>query len=712
MDRKLRLTIILGTVSALAIGQAHAQVGEPILLDTIVIYGDRTTTVAEDSNSSVAIADARQLERPTTQTVTDAFRNMANVSTGDWTDTGFVLRGVNSEGLTPGGLGAPLASFYVDGVQQTVQGTRRGVRGTFDTEQLEVYRGPQSTLSGRAALAGAVYLRTKDPEFARSGAAQVTYGSDNHKQIGLAFGDAIGDRLAYRVRGEWSEKDSDLNYPSYRAFDSYDDYVTDDYWTLGGKLLWLPTQDNNTQVIVSYSRSFDGQTQNDIAGPYWSTGAPSYDARRGDIWGDILPDYYRGFGLTTLPVFQEVREGYVNNFGIELTHDFSDVLRLTAQTGWTESTITRNSINFGMKNESLTTEGAFTDKLYSQEIRLNYDDGALRWVAGGYAARETQDAFRNQTLLSFAQTENEAKLTNYALFGEAEYRFASGLRVIAGGRLDKFEQEQSGVVYDNGALVSDISNDFSDTVFIPKIGVGYDFGANQSVTLIYQEGYRPGGAGIRASDGSEYEYDAERTGNIELAWRGRFMDDRLRVGANIFHQSWDDQQVELRQDPNSSASAIIANAGESKSYGAEVELAYAATDMLDITASLGLLQTEFKDFRVGNDDFTGLDFPGAPSRNLALGFAWGGDTGWFANGNLRMQSSSLSRLETGVPQPVELSGFGTVDLAAGYGWDNAKLTAYATNLFDKEYYTYEYGPGAFASVGDRREIGMRLETRF
>lgn len=236
MTEKRIVAGILGSVSMLAASAALAQETQPIQLDQIVIYGDRTTTNIDNSTASVAVVDERTLSQPTIQNYTDAYRHIANVSTGDWTESGFIIRGVNSEGLTPGGLGAPLASFYVDGVQQTVEGTRRGLRGAFDLEQLEVYRGPQSTLTGRAALAGAVYLRTKDPEFARSGAAQLTYGSDNHKQIGLAFGDAIGDRLAYRISGEYSRKDSDLNYPSYEAYDRYDDFVTDEYWSLRGKL--------------------------------------------------------------------------------------------------------------------------------------------------------------------------------------------------------------------------------------------------------------------------------------------------------------------------------------------------------------------------------------------------------------------------------------------------------------------------------------------
>ncbi len=704
------ISVFLGSVSILAAASAMAQETPVVQLDEVVLYGDRTTTDIDETTASVAILAEPALTQPTVQDYTDAFRQMANVNTGDWTESGFVIRGVNSEGLTPGGLGAPLASFYIDGMQQTVEGTRRGLRGVFDTEQIEVYRGPQSTLTGRAALAGAIYLRTKDPEFERSGAAQLTYGSDNHQQVGLAFGDALNDRLAYRISGEWSEKDSDLNYPSYRMYDRYDDYVVDDYWALRAKVLWLPGQDENTRVIFSYSRSFDGPTQNDIAGPLWSSTAPSFDARRGDVWGDILPDYYRSLGLTTLPVYQDVRETYVDNFGIEVTHDLSDLLRLTAMTGWTRSLTERHSINQGTPGEFLTVDGAFDQELLSQELRLNYDDGGLRWVVGGYAAREKQKSFRNQQLLSYDQSHNEATITNYALFGEVNYEFAPNWRVIAGGRLDYITQEQSAFASRDGAVTADSSSDYDDTVVIPKIGLEYAFGADQTVALVYQEGYRPGGSAIYTADGSQYSYDPESSRNLELAWRGRFMQDRLRVAANLFYQQWDKQQVELLRVPGDYSTSYVTNAGESESYGAELELDYAATDLLSLRASLGLLHTEFKDFRVGETDFTGLSFAGAPRRTLSVGFAWGDQTGAFASGTLSMQGSSLSRLETATP--VEMGGFGLVDIAAGYAWQTTRLTAYATNLFDKEYTTYDYGPGAYRTLGDRREVGLRLDYQF
>lgn len=681
-------------------------------LGPIVVYGDRTTTDADRTLSSVAIVGERELASPTVPTWRSAFRLMANVQAGDWADSGFTIRGVNSEGQTSGGLGAPLASFYIDGVQQTATGARRGARGTFDAEQFEVFRGPQSTLSGRAALAGALYLRTKDPTFYPSGAAEVTFGEDDLRQAGLAYGNALGEKFAFRLSGEWAQKDTDINYPSYERFERYDDYATDEYYTLRGKLLWLPGDDDRTRVLFSASHSYDRPTPDDIAGPAWSSNSPSFSARRGDFWGDILPDYYKSLGLTELPAYTEMRVGRVDNYGLEITHEIDPSLLFTSMTGYTRSNTERDSINVGTPGEYLVTTGEFDQNLFSQEFRLNYAAGPWTAVGGYYFGYEKQDAHREQQLMSYTESRNDADITNHALFGEASYEVAPGWRLIGGGRVDYVRQERDAWAASDGTTTTDTTTEYDDTVFVPKIGVEYDVAPNQTLALVYQRGYRPGGSAIYVADGSQYTYEPEWTDVVELAWRARMLDDRLRIAANGFYQTWQDQQVEIQDDPIDWETARIVNAGKSTSYGGEVEIAYQATEMLNVYSSIGLLHTEFDDFEVGGIDYAGLPFPAAPEQTLVLGYLWGGDTGFFSLGNLKYTSSTMSRIETGVAEPIDLDPYTTVDLSVGYAWNQARLTLYATNLFDKEYYTYEYGPGAIATLGERREIGLRLNYTF
>lgn len=332
---------------------------------------------------------------PTSQTVTDTFRQTVNITDGDLTESGFVIRGINSEGLTPGGAGAPLASVYVDGVQQTVEAARRGMRGLFDAEQVEIYRGPQSTLTGRNALAGAIYVRTRDPDFSGpNGQAQFTYGSNNKAEIGVAYGDTITDNLAFRLSAQGTSKDSDLNFPSYEKYPFHDDLGSEEYYTLRGKLLWLPTHSEDTQVLFSYVHSKDSPATDTVAGENWSPGFNlTYADKRGDIYGELAPF------LPALPAYQDVRDTTTDNLGLEINHRFSDALELTSLS---DSYTDRRSVNYGYTgsletpSEAWYVNGGFDQRILSQEIRLNYETDVVRWVAGVYGAKEKNTGKREQ----------------------------------------------------------------------------------------------------------------------------------------------------------------------------------------------------------------------------------------------------------------------------------------------------------------------------
>lgn len=699
------------TITSTAPAAAGPGATEGIVLDTVTLYGDRTTSTLSGSRASVAVVDAETLENPTTATIRATFNRMANVQGQDHADSGFSIRGISSEGFSP--AGAPLASLYIDGVQQTRQSVRRGTRGVFDTEQIEVYRGPQSTLSGRAAMAGAIYVRTRDPEFARSGAAQLTYGENNHRQFGLAFGDALSDTLAYRVSAEWSKKDSDLDYSGYEGHSLADDLTTDEYYTLRGKILWLPTGSDDTRVILSYSHSYDRPENRLIAGPGWSPFAPGirYADKRAALYSSALSPY----GVA-IPAWTEVRDNRLDNLGIEVTHQISDALSLTAQTGFTRSKMTRPGLNYGDAGDPNQSYGEQVQKILSQELRLNYDTEALAWVAGVYMAKDQDHDWLDSSphpLLGFASTRNRKTARNLALFGEASWEFAPQWRLIAGARADYTDRSFYQYAMFNGAVTANNTGGTDETVFLPKLGLQYDFDNGQTVSLIYQHGYRPGGSGIRQSDGREYSYDPEMARNLELTWRGTAMDDRLKFATSLFWMRWKDQQVTLMTDPANLLSRVTGNAVKSESWGAEFEATYAATDRLNLFASLGWLHSEFLDFNDAQwGDFSGLPFPGAANRSFALGFRWGDQTGWFAAASAKYVSQTLSRLEAGTGRPNTLPSRSTVDAELGYAWDEVRVTAYATNLFDREAILYESGNHAVAAINPARELGLRLDYRF
>ena len=90
----------------------------------------------------------------------------------------FQVRGANSFGLVPGS--DKQVSIYIDGVY--LASPRGSIFELPDVQQIEVLRGPQGTLFGRNATAGAVSVYTREPDGEFGVTGRLTVG--NQKQIG------------------------------------------------------------------------------------------------------------------------------------------------------------------------------------------------------------------------------------------------------------------------------------------------------------------------------------------------------------------------------------------------------------------------------------------------------------------------------------------------------------------------------------------------
>ena len=317
-------------------GTASAQSGSSavIRLPEITVYGARTTQTLDDVTASVCIVTDDEIERRALRGFRDSFRLLGNVRDADWTDAGFVLRGISSEGLTPGGT--PLASYYVDGTQQTIQGTRRGSRGLWDTEQVEVYRGPQST------LAGAIYVKTKDPVFRFEAAARGMGGEDELSTgAGMVNVPLIEEQVALRVAGEYQRSESALDYPTYERFDRFGDFKEDEFLSVRSKLRVQPKALPRTRVLLLYSYAEDAPDVSDIGGPVLGF---AFDDDRGDF---------------NTPIFSEVRRTTVHSGGLEVVQGLTSALLLTAQSGFSRSATERPSVNAGTAGETNVLTGDF-----------------------------------------------------------------------------------------------------------------------------------------------------------------------------------------------------------------------------------------------------------------------------------------------------------------------------------------------------------------
>lgn len=668
-------------------------------LNTIQIYGDRGAATLDDVSASVGVLTAEDIDYGQIQYLPGTLRRLANVDKGATNNTGIVIRGMNFEGFSP--AGAPMGSIYVDGILQSRYNSRFGARNLWDAEQVEVYRGPQSTMSGRAATAGAIYLKTKDPTFEHEYVLSGTVG--NKDLAGGAFvanaplSEDLG--LALRIAGSYEQLTTEIEYPSYEVYDNYDDFRTELSGNIRAKLLFEPTEMPDTRALFTYSYSKDRPNER-------------------------LVDPYTGYGnFYLLPTLAEFRQIEMHNAGLEVTQDFTPALRLTSQTSISYGLTERESIDNGTPGVANAWYGTYADTLASQELRLNYEQDQWSWVAGLFGSYEYQDSdlFWRSTEFSLEQDSLYSRTTtNLAAFGEAQYEFLPGWKAIAGGRIDYVrettEENNVSTIIGGGSTPSFTNASISEINVVPKIGISRAFNPNHVTGFTYSQGFRTGGFYVDRTTGDPVEYDPEFADNYELFYKGKFLDERLRIDANVFYTKYRDQQVESTA-PGIGGGTVVNNAASSYSYGFELEPSFDVNENLSLFASLGYLRTEFEEFDHRTyGDLSGEHFPAAPEWSVAFGGLYTFNNGFYIGGDAKFVSDSIARFDTAAPLDTVDSRF-IVNAQAGFRTDTWEVNAFVENLFDERYFTTKELQGSgvnptYAQVGPSRLFGLNLKAKF
>lgn len=687
---------------------------EELVLDEITVSASKLDETIFENMASLGKVDQKRIVDYNLREVNDAYRMLGNVSSPQFVDGGFVIRGINSEAPDAeniSGNQTPLSTLFVDGVALTQQGTRRGPAGLWDVASVEVLRGPQSTLQGKNSLAGAVHIRTNDPSLERaSGATRLTLGEYNMREWAAMLNLPLNEEFAIRFTAEHAEMDSFVRYPNLRNFKRYDDFSTSESLQLRAKALYQSATLPLTSRLT-YSFSENSPALSDVNGP---NSDPSVDSYFDYVW-------------LSASFAQQIREARNHTAAWENEYELSDTLRLTAL-----STFTRTELNVGQIDGGFIRDD--TELEFTQELRLNWNAAWGKAVAGIYGSRSEGESTQN--LL-------EKRRTNAAIFGEVDYIVHGGLHAIAGGRLDHDDFRIS-----SAGLPTSTS---SDLEFLPKVGMRYDFSDTHTLGYTLQRGYQSGGAGTDL--GQTYTFDPSFTWHHELAYRKSFMDDRLTVAANAFHSKWKDQQVVLRNfDLTSfSVSERVINASDSTLSGGEIEILFKATDRLSFFGSIGLLRTRYEDFTYSIDpavaaalgvpdtlDYRGYEFPEAPSINFGLGVDYRHENGVFFTADAAYTGSYYSPVlfapissgpggvSVQVPQDsvVEVDPSVTVNVSLGYERENWKFTLFVRNLFGEEQVIGKiprivntpggitYQGNYLATVGAPRFIGGSVEFKF
>jgi len=706
-----RLTTFLPLVAlpVTALAQEPAPEEADTFLGTIVVEGELQSRDIQDTQTSVSVITGEELDERDDVDLYDVIERTPNVTAG-FGEKGFGIRGIDQRG--PGAAGSGLLiNTMVDGVSlPNNQATFFGPFSTWDLEQIEVLRGPQSTQQGRNALGGAIVLRSADPFFGNENKARVEYGERETRGAAIAVNrELIRDRLALRFSADALATDGWVDNPTLGT----DDFDARSQETYRAKLRYDPA--DNLSFILSHSYT-DSEAGEDF------------------VEADLFPG--QRVNLSNL----DSEEGAQTNItGLRAKWEINDIFTLSSETNrfhfdyFRLEDIDQSPANGGSLDRGIGTES------FEQDLRLSFETARWSGVVGLFYTdiedEQVDDTRIDASIIdprlppgiTITQARNSTEETeNIAVFGEAEYAVTPRLGLVFGGRYDYEEPDFTATTTTTSSVPLPIPLPPDQTVntsttfdaFLPKLGTVYDWTRDVSTSFTVQRGYRAGGSQQNTLTGVVTEFDPEFTWNYEVAFRSLLLDGRLTANANIFYTEWEDQQVNVQGPSGLPIDFTTVNAGESQLYGGELSLEYRPTPKWDLFASVGHTHTEFLEFTDNGVDLSGNEFPNAPEWTASAGASHFFDSGWEVHGDVSFTDSSFSFADNN-PATGSDSRF-LVNGRVGYRQDNWAVFAYVRNLFDVDYVTQSTVAGAGrvglntakVRTGEPRTVGVFATANF
>ncbi|MEM7507154.1 MAG: TonB-dependent receptor [Pseudomonadota bacterium] len=666
------------TAIIMLLSAAPATAQDVIMLDEITVFGERRDKTLLETTSSVSIFNEDRLEREPGQVLNDIVESAPNVNTTSLSETPDI-RGV--EGGGPGGLAntalsgtQPRVPIIIDEIARPATLQNSDFNSTWDVEQVEVFRGPQTTLRGRAASAGAIVVKTKDPTFEPEFATQFITEADGFQEPnftvnGLASGGLIDDLLAVRLTGEFTTGNDPrdvIGVPPGFASDA--DELTDFRQTrLRGKALLTPFGDAGPLRITALAEGQFGripQTRGTVQAPF--------ENREISFLG------------TGLRLFDS--EAFASSLDIE--YSIGEIGELRSITSFTFSQF-----------ESLPEQPDFLlfdfrEEIFSQDLIFNFGETGDRisgLIGFNYTRREQDIAIVNSLTpppLAPNQIVTDGVEQTFSGFADLRFRLIGGLDLLAGGRLLNDSETRftdSDLLEGPPFFVAPSADTFTEDEFefLPSAGLQYTFDDEHSIAFTYREGRNSGGSAINFFTGGATPFGSEEVQTYELAYRYASRDGRFSFGATGFFNSFDNPQFFAEAIPGVPFSLQVVNLDRARSFGAEFESRAALTDEISVTGALGLLETEITEASA-NPALVGNDFGNDPRFTISGGVVYEPSflEGLSFDADFSYNAKYFNNFENDPAE--EVGGFALVDFGVSYERENLKIRAFVQNALNSD----------------------------
>ena len=687
----LGVMFLTGSVSVLAQDNA---------LEEVVVTATKRSVALQDLAGSANVLGADKLGPGGIQEVRDMQVDIPNLSLGD--QFGFArvfMRGIGMTSIDIGGEGA--VAFLQDGA--IVPRPAAQLMGMFDLDQVEVLRGPQGTLYGRGATAGAINMVTAKPGKELGGYLSVTAGNYGLAQFKGAIDVPMGDALSMRLAGSLDSRDgygnniftgSDINdrdASAYRATFVYD---------AGGPLTATLSAQYYEEDDNNYAFSYFGQSEgSSIPVPF---GVPILG---GNTVGMVGGGFY-DINSDQEPIND--RDGQLINLTID--YAFNDRWSLKSITS-SQSMDRFLRDDLDSTDANLFGQNNYTEESdsFGQELILNYSADRLD-VLGGvmYFEEDLYGEVRVPlTNLCFLLApaacgtpvgdflnggnylqDGDVDIEAWGAYVEANYSISDKWSVIAGLRYNYEERDGTGsFIFDAISLNVPTNQRESWNDLTPRITLQYSPNDNILLYATYTEAFK---SGVINTGSTSPPLDPETVDAFEVGLKGQNASGTLRYSVAAFFYDYQDMQISF-VDETSTVSTV--NAAEAENSGIELEIDGSLGNGFAFDFYLTYLNAEYQEFFNGDyangfaiTDLSGNTLPNAPESTAKLGLTWEGAVG---GGTLTVRGEAYYQDDVYFTEwnreDAYQKSYEQINASVDYSWnDQWLLSLWGRNLSDEE----------------------------
>lgn len=566
-------------------------------------------------------------------------------------------------------------TLYIDGIPQPSVGL---IQPLGDVERVEILKGPQGTLYGKAAEGGVVNIVTQKPDGEYKGSLSGGYGSRDNYRGKLITSGPLADGMLYGSLFAMREMENgrlmNVNTGSKHLGGAVN--------TLGALRLRLAPDNQPWEINTSYTAECT-QTSQGITAP--------------------LTDLHSGVGYLGAYAPDPAVHRCIQNQVLSGEYHADNWL-ITAISSWQQMRINRVMPPPRAPFHRLYPERWLQDV---QEIRLmrQGQDNILDGIVGLYRQNIRQykgvTKLRNQDdAVLVAKTNSNTQMQSIAAYTDISWHITQQADLGAGLRLSR----DSASTHFDTSDKRIVNGDVSKTHLLGQLSAGYQITPENRVYGRIAQGYKPTGFDFSPNTGvaSPDPYKPESSITYEIG--NKYHSDRIDIQGALFYSTTSDLQMYV---DDKDGLQVLKNVGDATSAGLELAAEVILLPGVNIGASANIIDAKF----------TGDEKNGSYANKRVS---------WVPNysGSVHIAGTINSPIGTLMPYAaLNISGpytfddrdisqafFTTTDLRLGWqATERINVSAWVDNLFDRRVASYVFSESAFVNYGRTAGIDVKID---